>query len=219
MFSTARPFYFKPGKYLEWTLGHGKTDSRGNRRYFTIASSPTEKEIRMGIKFYPNGSSFKKKLLSMNNNDIIVASGLAGNFTLPRDKNKKLVFIAGGIGITPFRSMLKYLLDTKQKRDIILLYSNRTPADMAYKSILDQAKNDLGIKTIYTITNKPFFDMWQGKTGYIDARMIMQEVPDYSERYFYLSGTHSMVTTFNNILQQIGVKKSRIKKDFFPGFT
>jgi ferredoxin-NADP reductase len=61
--------------------------------------------------------------------------------------------------------------------------------------------------------------MWQGKTGYIDARMITQEIPDYSERYFYLSGTHSMVTTFNNILQQIGVKKSRIKKDFFPGFT
>jgi len=220
VFSNPRPFYFKPGKYLEWTLDYNKIDSRGNRRYFTIASSPTEKEIRIGIKFYPNGSSFKKKLLSINESDIVVASGLAGNFTMPGNKKKKLVFIAGGIGITPFRSMIKYLLDMKQKRDIVLLYSNRTPADIAYRDILDQAQNYLGIKTVYTITDKvPANSVWQGKTGYIDAKMIQQEIPDYKERYFYLSGTHGMVTTFDHTLQEMGVGESHIKKDFFPGFA
>ena len=220
VFATPYSLSFKPGKYMEWTLGHKKIDSRGNRRYFTIASSPTEKrEIRMGIKFYPNGSSFKKKLLSMNAGEIIVASQLAGDFTIPRSKKKKLVFIAGGIGITPFRSMIKYLIDTKQKRDIVLLYSNKTPADIAYKNILDQAEKELGIKIIYTVTDKIKPGTWQGRTGYIDTRMIVQEIPDYSERYFYLSGTHGMVTTFDSVLQEMGVGKSHIKKDFFPGFA
>jgi glycine betaine catabolism B len=220
VFSIFHPFNFKPGKYMEWTLDHNKIDSRGNRRYFTVASSPTEKEIRIGVKFYPNGSSFKKKLLSMNTGNVIVASGLAGDFTLPKNKNKKLVFIAGGIGITPFRSMIKYLTDTRQKRNIVLLYSNRTPADIAYKDILNQAEKDLGMKIVYTVTDKITPEnMWQGKTGYIDSKMIREEIPDYSERYFYLSGTHGMVTTFNDTLQGMGLKKSHIKKDFFPGFV
>ena len=113
IFKSDKKFKFKPGQYMEWTLGHGHQDARGMRRYFTIASSPTEDNVRMGVKFYPNSSSFKKSLLFLNPGDKIVASQLAGDFVLPKDKNKKLVFIAGGIGITPFRSMIKYLLDTK----------------------------------------------------------------------------------------------------------
>ncbi len=219
VFENPNPFNFRPGKYMEWTLDHQKIDSRGNRRYFTVASSPTEKELRLGIKFYPNGSTFKKQLLSMNENDIIVASQIAGDFTLPNKKNKKLVFIAGGIGITPFRSMIKYLMDKKEKRDIVLLYSNRTPADVTYKNLLDQAIKELGIKVIYTVTDKIPPGIWQGKTGYIDNKMITQEIPDYKERYFYLSGTHGMVSTFDNTLQEMGINKSHIKKDFFPGFA
>jgi len=79
--------------------------------------------------------------------DTIVASQLSGEFILPADESKKLVFLAGGIGITPFRSQIKYLIDTKQKRDIILFYSNRTPADIAYKEIFDQAQINFGLKT------------------------------------------------------------------------
>ena len=120
IFESAKKLNFRPGQYLEWTLGHDKTDSRGNRRYFTIASSPTEQDIRMGIRFYPEGSSFKKELISLKRGDIVVASQLAGEFVLPKNKKKKLVFIAGGIGITPFRSMIKYLIDKKEKRDIVL---------------------------------------------------------------------------------------------------
>ncbi len=219
VFYNNHPFNFKPGKYMEWTLGQNKIDSRGNRRYFTIASSPTEKEVRMGIKFYENGSSFKKKLLSMKKDDTIVASGLAGDFTMPKNKKNKLAFIAGGIGITPFRSMIKYLIDTKQRRDIILMYSNKTPSDIAYKNILDQATKELGIKVVYIITDKTFLNTWSGKTGHMDSKMIRQEIPDYHERHFYLSGTYGMVTTFDETLQDMGVPEIQIKKDFFPGFA
>ena len=79
---------FKPGQYLEWTLGHEKVDSRGNRRYFTIASSPTEKELHLGVKFYPNGSSFKKALAFMEDGDKIIASQLSGDFVLPRNRKR-----------------------------------------------------------------------------------------------------------------------------------
>jgi len=102
---------FRPGQYLEWTVDPRSSDSRGNRRYFTLASSPTEQDVRLGVRYYENPSTFKQKLLAMKTGDKILAGQLAGDFTLPADKDEKLVFIAGGIGITPFRSMLKYLID------------------------------------------------------------------------------------------------------------
>ena len=143
---------FKPGQYLEWTLGHRSADSRGNRRYFTIASSPTESNLSLGVKFYDRTSSFKKKMLAMAPGDTIMAGQLAGDFTLPKDPRKKLVFIAGGIGITPFRSMVKYLSDCGDHRSIVLLYSNKTAAEIAYRDVWDEAARTIGLKTIYAVT-------------------------------------------------------------------
>ncbi|MBI1863736.1 oxidoreductase [Candidatus Woesebacteria bacterium] len=107
VFNLVDPPKFNPGQYMEWTLGHQSPDSRGNRRYFTISSSPTEKNIRIAVKFHENGGSFKRRMLEMNVGDKIVASQITGDFTLPKDTGKKLVFVAGGIGITPFRSIIK----------------------------------------------------------------------------------------------------------------
>lgn len=214
-FVTNKKVPFEPGQYLEWTLDRASVDSRGNRRYFTIASSPTEDHISLGVKFYPNPSMFKKNLLDMKDGDTLVASQLSGDFVLPKDRTKKLVFIAGGIGITPFRSMIKYLIDTNEKRDITLLYSNRTLADIAYKDVFDEAGQKLGIKTVYAITDTGV----EGFTGFIDANMIAREVRDYEDRHFYISGPHNMVTIFESTLSKLGIKKSHIKTDYFPGFA
>ena len=219
VFQPSKKLSFKAGQYLEWTLGHSHQDARGMRRYFTIASSPTEAEIRMGVKFYPHSSSFKKSILTLNHGDKIVASQLAGDFVLPKDKNKKLVFIAGGIGITPFRSMIKYLLDTKERRDIVLLYSNYAPADIVYRDVFDQGERELGIKTVYTISNTPYPADWKGERGMIDEKMIARVIPDFKERIFYLSGSNKMVVAFEEILRKMGVSKKQIKKDFFPGLA
>ena len=113
VFKSSQKLAFQPGQYMEFTLAHPHPDSRGNRRYFTLASSPTEDVVRLGIRFYQQGSSFKKALYRMDGRTKIVAAQIAGDFTLPADPQQKLVFIAGGIGITPFRSMLKYLLDSQ----------------------------------------------------------------------------------------------------------
>ena len=208
---------FRPGQYMEWTIDGSNADARGNRRYFTIASSPTEPNIHLGIKFYENSSTFKKKLRSLKPGDSIVAGQLAGDFTLPHGfaenpAGKKLVFVAGGIGITPFRSMVKYLSDRPGagKFDIILLYSNRSASEIAYRDVFDKAAQTIGLKTFYINTDSG---------TRIDSGFLRREIPDHRERVFYLSGPHSMVVAFQKTLYELGVPRRHIKTDFFPGFV
>lgn len=210
IFGLNQEFKYKAGQYMEWTLGYKNPDSRGNRRYFTIAASPTEDNLRIGVKFYPKGSSFKKALFNMRKGDKIVASQLSGEFTLPKDPTKKLCFTAGGIGVTPFRSIIKYLLDTDEKRDIILFYSNKTREEIVYKDIFDEAVKELGIKVVYVNTDT---------MGYIDENMIRKEVGDFEDRIFYISGPHSMVDTFEKVLKGMGINRYQIKTDYFPGYA
>ncbi len=211
---------FAPGQYMEWTLAQTKPDSRGSRRYFTLASSPTEQEIRIGVKFYDQPSSFKKELFALSGNKEITAAQVAGDFVLPADQKKKLIFVAGGIGITPYRSMVKYLIDNHEKRDIVLFYSNKLASEIVYKNIFDQAERDLGIRTVYILTDeKQLPQNWSGKTGYINEAMVKAEVPDFNERIFYLSGPHTMVDAYKKTLLKMGIRSSQIKTDFFPGFA
>jgi len=220
VFNLNKNFSFIPGQYLEWTLGFKNPDSRGNRRYFTISSSPTEKDLRIGVKFYENSSSFKKNLLSLNMGDRIIAGNLAGDFVLPKDENKKLVFILGGIGITPFRSIVKYLLDNNKKIPAVVFYSNKEKSDIVYKDLLEKAKEKLNIKTIYNLTDLENIPKdWEGESGRINKDLIKKYVPDYKERIFYLSGPHSMVSGFEEVLFEMGVNPTNIKKDFFPGYV
>lgn len=219
-FTSDRRIRFRPGQYLEWTLGHSRPDSRGNRRYFTIASSTGEREVRLGVKFYPGASSFKRSLLAMRPGDQIVAAQLAGDFVLPTKKQEKLVFMAGGIGITPFRSMIRDLLDRKEARPITVLYSNKAATEIVYTDVLEEAGERLGIKTVYTLTDENGVPPeWRGETGRFDAEMIARAVPDYCERTFYLSGPRSLVVGFEEVLRSIGIPKNRIKTDFFPGYA
>lgn len=217
IFTPDRPFAFRAGQYLEWTLAHSPSDSRGNRRFFTIASSPTENTVRLGVKFYSPESTFKRALLALTPGQKISASHLAGEFTMPKDTKEKLVFIAGGIGVTPFRSMAQYLIDTKEARPVTLLYSNKTAAEIAYKDIFDTA-GAAGIKTVYAVTNEkaPVPGM---HNGFIDAALIEREVPDYKERMFYISGPHAMVEAFKKTLREMGVPRWHVKTDYFPGFV
>lgn len=220
LFNLSDKLDFAPGQYMEWTLPHVNPDMRGIRRYFTVASSPTESTLRLGVKFYPNGSSFKKNLLLIDDETQLLAGSLSGDFTLPKDPTVKCVFIVGGIGVTPFRSMIKYLLDRGQVREITVIYSNRTQDEIIYSDLFTQAQKVLGIKTIYALTDeKSIPPNWTGKVGRVDDNMIKNEVPDFLDRTFYISGPHVMVEAFDKTLKKMGVKRSHIKKDFFPGFA
>jgi ferredoxin-NADP reductase len=220
VFKPSSKLAFTPGQYMEFTLAHPHTDSRGNRRYFTLASSPTESEMHVGVRFYEQSSSFKKAMNSMDGKTNIVAAQIAGDFTLPTDPQQKLVFIAGGIGITPFRSMLKYLLDTQQRRDIVLFYANKTANEIVYKDVLNAAHTKLGVKTFYTLTDTSTVPRnWPGLVGRINEQAIRQAIPDYQERTYYLSGTPNMVNAYEQVLKNLDVRRDQIKKDFFPGLV
>jgi ferredoxin-NADP reductase len=132
---------------MEWTLAHPNTDDRGNRRYFTLASSPAERNLRLGVKFYQKSSTFNKAMLSMDKDTEIVASQVAGDFVLPDDPQQKCVFLAGGIGVTPFRSMIKYLLDSRQRRPITLFYTATTVNDFVYNNTFANQEVEIGSKT------------------------------------------------------------------------
>lgn len=217
IFDAPKRFSFLPGQYLEWTI-QNKIDSRGNRRYFTISSSPTEKDIKMGIKFNPRSSKFKDSLISMEIGEKIIAGSLSGDFVLPKDVDKRLVFVAGGIGVTPFRSMIKYLIDENKRRDIVLIYSVKDPKDFVYLDILEMAQKN-GVKLILSISDSSQVPAnWHGYVGYINEELIQKEIPDFSKRSFYISGPSSMIDSFAALLKKLEVSQERIKKDYFPGF-
>jgi ferredoxin-NADP reductase len=219
-FAPSQRLTFRPGQYLECTLAHPNADARGVRRYFTIASSPTEQDIQLGVRFYKRSSTFKTALYGLGGRTKLLGGQIAGDFTLPNDTGRKLVFIAGGIGVTPFRSMLKYLLDTNQRRDIVMLYANRNANDFVYQDVLSEAQSRLGMRAVYTVTNQASVPAnWAGARGRIDAQMIQSVVPDYRERTFYLSGPPEMVDEHERALRGLGVRRTRIKKDYFSGLV
>lgn len=219
-FTPSHRLAFVPGQYMEVTLAHPGADNRGNRRYLTLASSPTEEDVRLGVKFYQRGSSFKRALWGLDARTQVIGTQIAGDFTLPRNPERKLAFLAGGIGITPFRSMLKYLVDTGQQRDIVLLWGNRSADDIVYRDVLAEAQAKLGIKAVFTLTEGAAAPRnWPGSVGRIDARLIAEAVPDYRERTFYVSGPPDMVKGTERALRALGVSRRRVKKDFFPGLA
>jgi ferredoxin-NADP reductase/Na+-translocating ferredoxin:NAD+ oxidoreductase RnfD subunit len=219
IFTSDRKFAYEPGQYMEWSLPHHKQDARGMRRYFTLASSPTENNIRIGVRFYPEGSSFKRTLQTIDANTRISATHLGGDFVLPKDSNQKLAFIAGGIGVTPFRSMVKYLVDTNDKRSIALVYSERTANDIAYSDVFTEAQQKLGANITYTLTT-PNTPIPAGmRAGFITPELIAAQVPDYRVRLFYVSGPPSMVKAVKSMLRSIGVAEHNLKTDFFPGYS
>lgn len=216
-FEPTRRFDYKPGQFLEYTLPHSHSDSRGTRRFFSIASSPTEGMILLASKFSEPGSSFKTKLKSLDLGDEITASKVAGDFVLPFDINEKLVFIAGGIGITPFRSMVKFLLDNKEGRDIVLLYAAKTEQDLVFRNLFETAKNTFGMRNVYILSeNTPIG--WSGRQGIIDESLIREEISDFPDRVFYISGPEPMVQNIEKMLAGMALPKKQIKRDYFPGY-
>ncbi len=218
-FESEYAFDYKPGQYIEMTLPHSAADSRGLRRYFTLASSPTESTLRFGVRYYENGSSFKNLLQKLNTSTPMSIGQLGGDFTLPRDTSQKLAFIAGGIGITPFRSMIKYLSDTHDPRSVALLYGERSAQDIIYSDVFEEARKTINAQTTYVLASQAGIESLYVVNGKIDSELIRQRIPDYSDRLFYISGPQPMVLAVKKDLRSIGVPSRNIKVDYFFGYA
>jgi ferredoxin-NADP reductase/Na+-translocating ferredoxin:NAD+ oxidoreductase RnfD subunit len=214
IFQSPLKLKFQAGQYMEWTLPRTGIDARGNRRYLTIASAPTERELMFTVKVPTGHSKFKDALMNLAPGQKIAAQRLAGDFTLA-DDGRKVALIAGGVGITPFRSMIKDLVDRNASRDIVLLYSVNNAQEIAFKSLFDQA-GTLGVNTKYVVTKGDEPDYLH---GFIDKELIKNNLPDYKDRLFYISGPQGFVAAVRLGLLELGVLSSSITTDFFPGYN
>ena len=129
-----------------------------------------------------------------------------------------LSLIAGGIGVTPFRSMIKNLSDKGERREITLFYSTKSPEEIAYVDIFEEAKN-LGLKTVYILSDKNSIPPnWPGESGLITKEMLEKNISEHKKCEYYLSGPNAMVESYKNMIKNTGVKTSQIHTDYFPGF-
>lgn len=217
VFKKPHGFHFRPGQYLEWTLQHAKPDSRGIRRYFTIAAGPEEDVVLLGVRTTDdNPSTFKQALLKLEPGDTVTASQLAGDFMLPHDRDEKCAFVAGGIGVTPFRSFLGHMKFSDDKRDAVLYYANNTEAEIAYRDMFDQASNESNFKTVHVLAKE---EKEGFEHGYLTEEIVKRHTPDFNERTWFLSGPPGMVNAYKSLLCKMGVPRKQIKTDFFPGLA
>ena len=210
-------FYFKPqspitweaGQFMYFTLTHSNPDNRGVSRYFTISSAPYEENIMITTRFASEGSSsFKNALINLEIGQNVSALPPGGEFVIG-DLSKSYVLIAGGIGITPFRSILLDLNYRKklQSIEIYLLYSNRNN-EIVFKDEFDSlAKENLSFKLRYIISPE-----------ICNADLIRSMITDYKEKIYYISGPVNMVKAIEDILTSIGLTEDKIKQDYFPGY-
>jgi ferredoxin-NADP reductase len=145
----------------------------------------------------------------------MIGSQLAGDFLLPLDDNTKLGFIAGGIGVTPFRSHIQYLLDTNRTPDVQMFYCTNTVADIAYQSLWEKAVSIGLLRIVYVVAKEAVSSPYE--EGFLDATILARYAPDASERRWYISGPPVMVNTYSRLLHTIGVPRMNIVEDFFPG--
>jgi glycine betaine catabolism B len=206
IFAPEQPLQWKAGQLLRYVLNHPNPDDPGVERFFSIASAPHEKHVMLTTRFASKSSSFKKALKKFRRGDAIEAHDLEGDFVVD-DSRKTFVFIAGGIGITPFRAILLDLDYNKKPLNVQLLYANRDN-DFVYRKELEALR-----------TRHPEFRIdYVVSPNRIDEKSIAQLVPDIQKPMLYVSGPEPMVESTDEILKQIGVPEKRIKNDFFPGY-
>ncbi|MDQ5886432.1 MAG: glycine betaine catabolism [Patescibacteria group bacterium] len=202
-FSHPAKLRYVAGQFIELTLDHPDVDDRGNKRWFTLSSSPSEELLCITTKVINQCSSFKKALSGLRPGDRVMISESMGDFILPKDSSIPLVFIAGGIGITPFRSMIQWLADTGSSRDIQLLYFAPDKAHVAFGSMLEQ----------------PFTSVEYITDGTkLTADEINTRVDDLVNKYVYISGPEPMTEAVVAELLQLGIHKHQLVTDYFPGY-
>ena len=187
------------------TLEINNPDSRGSSRYFTVASSPLDPDYII-ITTKVIKSSFKKKLSVLKKGEKVKFYGPLGNFVIDGNDNRDKVFLAGGIGITTFYSMIKYYSPTPFKGKIILLVSFSNLKDFVfYDELLKISENNKFIKVVY-------------KTKRIDKDEVLKNVPDYKNAVYYIVGPDELVESITKMVRSIGITENNIIRENFPGY-
>lgn len=207
-------FIFKPdmdltwqaGQYLHYSIPDESADDRGVERWFTIAAAPHEGHVRITTRISEKRSTFKNHINSLKIGDTIEADGPEGDFVVD-DPARPMIMIAGGIGVTPFRSILLDMDHNGQPINAKLLYANRDE-NFVFKSELESLRQ-----------RHPNFSIRYYTDKRIDEAAIREAVPDLSVPLFYISGPEPMVRSLAGVLAGMDVPDTNIKLDDFPGYA
>lgn len=204
---------YKAGQFFFITL---RVNGKELRKHFSFSSSPTEKShIEFTKKL--SDSDFSNALKSLKVGDWAKIDAPYGKFTF-EGEHEKICLLAGGIGITPFKSICQYCTDSQANIKITLLYGNRTEKDIAFKREFEELqKRNKNLKVVFTLNEAE--SGWKGATGFITAEMIKKEIPDYKETVFYICGPPRMVEIMEKLVEQLGVSQKQIKREYFTGYT
>ena len=204
---------FKPGQFLQTTIKIGQKEIR---HYLSISNSPTESGYIEFTKKITE-SEFSQTLDKLKPGDSIKLKYPYGAFTFAGEY-KKIAFLSGGIGITPIRSITKYVVDKNLDTDVTLLYGNRTIKDIAFKEDFDMMQKGYPKLRVVHILSQAEAG-WSGRTGHINGQVIKEEIPDFIERKFYICGSPAMVEAMNKILQdELALSSENIITENFIGY-
>jgi len=212
-FEPEKPIHYTAGQFVELTLKHAHPDSRGVKRWFTLSSSPNEKLISVTTKFAKqNGSSYKKALHSLKPGDQLIISDPMGDFVLPKLIQTPLIFVAGGIGITPFKSILSWLNEVKEQRPIKMLIGVNNEDEIVFQDVINKSKIHNTV-----VVSEPS-SAWGGEVGRLSSELILGLEEPSDETLIYISGPEPMVEHLEKDLKKAGIKKDQLVLDFFPNY-
>ncbi|MBI3889857.1 hypothetical protein HY312_04810 [Candidatus Saccharibacteria bacterium] len=201
---------FEPGQYMELSLPHKHMDLRGMRRVFTIIGRSGASQVSIATRLPEKASSFKRALTGMKNGQIVYGTRIAGDFVLPKDPSVPIVFIAGGIGITPFLSFIM----AEKKRDITLIYAVSALSDILF---IDELKRyDIKVIIVSPDTGVLPDPSWRLESGRVSSDIIKSYVKKSENPHVYISGPSSMVSDARSIVKNTGVRT--IRTDHFTGY-
>lgn len=205
---------YQAGQYVDVSIPHENPDQKGTSRTFTLSSSPTEDCLGITLKHKSDESTFKRALRSLSPGSKAIISNPIGDFVLPINKGTPLIFIASGIGITPVRSIVKYLTDKKEVRELHIIYAAKNEDQVVYKDLFDSYGANLHI-----FLTEPS-SKWSSHTGRPSAEQIIKLTGSRDNALYFLSGLQSMVEDMQQqLMRQFGIERSRITLDYFPGYS
>ncbi|HWR14140.1 MAG TPA: FAD-dependent oxidoreductase [Terriglobales bacterium] len=212
-------FQFRAGQAIDVTLiDPPETDAEGNTRAFSIASAPSDPDLVIATRM--RNSAFKRVLKVAGPGLKVKLDGPTGSLTLHKNSNKSAVFLAGGIGITPFRSMARDAASQKLPHEIFLFYSNRRPVDAAFLQELQQLQRTnphFHLVATMTKTDKSQLN-WSGDTGYLTAEKLQQHLSVLQGPIYYIAGPPSMVAAMRTMLIEAAVDEDDIRTEDFAGY-
>jgi ferredoxin-NADP reductase len=218
-FSKPPAFRHQAGQSLLLTLvDPPETDGEGDARTFTIASAPHEPQLMIATRM--RDTAFKRVLKAAPIGTMLRIDGPSGEMVLHGDAARPAVFLAGGIGITPFLSMARHAANQRLPHRLSLFYSNRRPEDAAFLTELqDTERLNPNYRLIATMAEpEKSGRRWSGETGFIRREMLERHLPDISTPVYYFAGPPPMTMAMQKLLEDIGIAEEAMRYEEFYGY-